>query len=274
MGSVFTPDITTVVSIVIGGILTLAGVHLTNRASAARLREQFDYERKKTKQEREMTLRKEIYLAAAEAVLAGLMALNRFPNLEISDEKVTEEYIVRSPALSKIHIIGKINTIKALSDFTSDLGATFLKLYAQRSILLGERQKVNIARNEIIFCAQETNTHIRAIDHALADAALLERLTRRIDDFDKRKKMAERMLLHLESNLSSQTFAFVEVCAEESARLSQLLVPLVVFARRELDLELEEGAYAKLNENAVATTRAAIKLFINMVKSRSMQAPP
>ncbi len=86
--------------VVIGSFFTIGGVHLTNRTNDRRLRAQFDHEQKTKTKEREMAMRKEIYLAAAETVTAGLSTLGRIPNLELTHEQATVPYGDRFTAIS------------------------------------------------------------------------------------------------------------------------------------------------------------------------------
>ena len=54
---------------------------MTNRASDRRLRAQLDHDRELKARERELSLRNDVYLAAAEAVSAGFYAVARFADL-------------------------------------------------------------------------------------------------------------------------------------------------------------------------------------------------
>ena len=69
--------------VIIGSIISLGGVYLTNRASDKRLTKQFTHEREQKTKDREMELRKEIFLAAADAISVGLNSVARFSNLDI-----------------------------------------------------------------------------------------------------------------------------------------------------------------------------------------------
>ena len=56
----------------IGSFFAFGGVMLSNRASNRRLQAQFEYERELRNHDRELALRKDVYLAATEAISAGL----------------------------------------------------------------------------------------------------------------------------------------------------------------------------------------------------------
>jgi hypothetical protein len=111
---------------------TLSGVFVANYSQNKRFRAQLAHDQKLKDREREMSLRRGVYLEVAEAVQAALFALNRFSNLEISHEKITEAYLEKASALAKVHIIGKDETVNAVINFAGELTATFLRLSALR----------------------------------------------------------------------------------------------------------------------------------------------
>lgn len=48
-----------------------------------------------------MMLRKDIYLAAAEAIHACMTLISRLPQLEIPNNKLTEDYMAKSSSMAK-----------------------------------------------------------------------------------------------------------------------------------------------------------------------------
>ncbi len=100
--------------IVIGSLFSLGGIMITNRANDRRLRAQLEQDRDLKHREREMSLRKDVYLSAAETIWAGLSAIGRFSNLDIPHDKVIEAYSEKSYVIAKIHIIAKDETLKAV----------------------------------------------------------------------------------------------------------------------------------------------------------------
>ena len=88
--------------VVFGSLISLSGVVLTNRASEQRLKSQFLHDRDLRNSDRELALRKEIYLSVAEAIHAGFIAIGKMPNLEMTLDEITRGYFDRAPALAKV----------------------------------------------------------------------------------------------------------------------------------------------------------------------------
>jgi hypothetical protein len=119
--------------LITGGVTllaTLSGVFVENYFQNKRLQAQLAHEREMKDREREMSLRKDIYLEAAEAVQAGLLAVNRFANPETPHEKLIEGYLDKAPSLAKVHIIAKEETVTALVVFTAALDMLTLQSFA------------------------------------------------------------------------------------------------------------------------------------------------
>ncbi len=86
--------------VVVGSFFSIAGVAITNRASDRRLRAQLEHERESKTKDREMALRKEVFLSAAEAVSAGMNSIGQFTNFDISNDQVTQPYVEKAPAMA------------------------------------------------------------------------------------------------------------------------------------------------------------------------------
>lgn len=101
--------------VVIGSFFSLGGIMIANRANDRRLREQLRHDREMRNRDRELSLRKDVYLSVAEAVLAGIAVIGRIADLEIPNNKVMEAYADKSPAIAKAHVIANERTVEALT---------------------------------------------------------------------------------------------------------------------------------------------------------------
>ena len=75
---------TALYGIIIGSFLTIIGVVLTNASNTKRLRLQYEHEQKLANKARDLNLRRDVYMQAMEAISAGLVAVGRFSELQIS----------------------------------------------------------------------------------------------------------------------------------------------------------------------------------------------
>ena len=122
--------------ILIGSFLTIIGVVLTNISNTKQLRIQHEHERQLRNKERDLNMRREIYMDAMEAISAGITAISRFSELSETPEALIKSYTSLSAKVSKVTIVGQNETIEALADFQLELNAAFLRLGAKRDSLM------------------------------------------------------------------------------------------------------------------------------------------
>jgi hypothetical protein len=132
--------------VVFGSFFTILGIWLTNRANDRRLERQLAHDRDLKRRERELSLRKEIYLDVAEAVVAGSQTMARFTDLSIPSERVMDTFTDKVGAIGKAHVIASPATMRALTAFTTALTVAGVELALKRAPLL--RLRIDVDRFE------------------------------------------------------------------------------------------------------------------------------
>ena len=110
--------------VVAGSFFSLGGVVLSNRNSARNLETQLTNDRLVKKIEREMSLRKDVYLDASEAISAGMIAIARFGNLAVSGDELSADFVKRSPSLAKLNVVADVETMRRVSAVMGVLNST------------------------------------------------------------------------------------------------------------------------------------------------------
>lgn len=263
--------------IILGALFTILGIHLTNRANDSRLQQQLEHDRNLKNREREMSLRKDIYLAATEAISAGLISIGRFSDLELSHDRLTNEYQSKSSSISKVHLVAKEATVKILLHFSGELAATLLRLSAKRGPLLGKMNQIATLRGLVdIFTKEQSRTLELMKQHNLegsTDQRKFNALQTNFDFETRRIEENSKKMNDLAATLYSEQLQFMEECVEETMRLWRLSVPVVASARKELDLPIDESEYGKLVEEAIYQQRESIKEFRKQIQAH-LPTPP
>jgi len=130
--------------VVFGSFFSILAVWLSNRASERRLNAQFLHEQTIKAKERELNLKKDIYLPVSEAVSAGISTLTRLADLDLPHRDVFMQYHEKSPVLARVHVVAEMETIRRMADLTGELNAEMLRLRITRDQLLKERQTLRI----------------------------------------------------------------------------------------------------------------------------------
>ena len=228
--------------VVIGSFFSITGVALTNRASDKRLRAQFEHEQKQKATDREMVLRKEIYLAAAEAVSAGFGAVGSFANLDIPNDKITANYSEKAPAIAKADVIAKTKMMRALGNFSSELNTIFFKLFARQFELIKEKNLIAALDVRIDAFGKARDRYLELIVQfnidGLVDAKRWQTLS---NNFEFEQKRANEAIAHhseFGNSLYDKQLEFMQECISESEILGKLVTPLLAAVREELELPL------------------------------------
>jgi type II secretory pathway pseudopilin PulG len=86
--------------------------------------------------EREMSLRREVYLEAASALIHLQTLLGQASNIAYNDKDLMAEFAKDQATIAKTHIVGSPETVAAVMSFVGDVGPAFLELLTRRAPLL------------------------------------------------------------------------------------------------------------------------------------------
>lgn len=261
-----------------GACITLVVVVLTNRAHDRRLQTQLDQDRELKNREREMALRKEIYLAAAEAVHTGMIAINRFANLSIPHDNLIDSYTNKATSIAKIHVIGKDETLTAVLAFSATLDATFLRLFAKRGPLVLLNQKIDTLKARVNASLKENSRMLELMTQhnidGIADQRRMEILYRNFEFEHRRGEEADKEADALKRALYVMQLQLMEDAMEEKNKLVSLLIPVICLIRKELELPLEdEDGYRRVVEGATSQQIQIFKDYLQQQRNTEGPSP-
>jgi hypothetical protein len=135
--------------VVVGSGFTLAGITLTNQASARRLTQQFEHERQIRNQDRELALKKEIFLELLEGFTAAANTLVQATNLTISDQEITAAFNARLPTMSKARLVLSVETLAKVDIINERIQSAVNKAMVMREEIRNEDAKTDAEENAI-----------------------------------------------------------------------------------------------------------------------------
>lgn len=257
--------------VVVGSFLSLGGVVVSNRANDRRLRQQLAHDRELKNRERELSLRKDIYLAAAEAIATGINSIGSFANLDISNDKLTAAYIDKSPSIAKVHVIAQKDTTRAIVKLVGELGAAYLRLFARRLPLLAEKQRIAVIKDQMDAFGRERDRMLELMkQHNLSgekDSRKWDILEKNFNFEQQRIDDAIKEYDDLTSFMYSKQINLMTECINETTKLSRLIVPVLVAVRAELEMPLDEASYVTVIEESILHQKSAVAEFIEQVQS-------
>ncbi|MGH8128552.1 MAG: hypothetical protein ACRETC_09380 [Gammaproteobacteria bacterium] len=251
--------------VVVGALLSLGGVTLTNRASDKRLRAQFEHERIEKAKEREMALRKDVFLAAAEAIAAGINSISRFVDLDLPDNLITSDYIQKSPAIIKVHVIAKMETIKGIISFTGELGALFYRLVGKRLELMSDKNAITLIDSQVADFGKERDRILERMKQqnieGIVDDCCWGVLQNNFDFEVQRINEALTHRAQLVATLRPKHLEFMRECLRQTAAMGEILVAVLTEVRAELELPFDQTEYQQLVSESMIRQQQAIDEF-------------
>ncbi|MGH9428077.1 MAG: hypothetical protein ACRD2L_17480, partial [Terriglobia bacterium] len=178
--------------------------------------------------EREMSLRKEVYLEAAQAIMSSLGAIGRLADASVPQDELAKQFSEMKGALAKVHLIGSSATVSAVSIFSTEFACAFLELSLPRYPLLEKQAQLKMMDDQIKSVQEQSK---------------------------------------LRSEFGNEWLAYAKRCYETSTRLSQLLVPAMSSVREELGLPFDAEGYQKLVEAALHRQNQAVSEFFRGVQA-------
>jgi hypothetical protein len=261
--------------VIVGALVTIVSVVLTNRGNEKRLERQLRHENELKRQERDLALRWDIYLAATDALMAGIASIGEMANPAADDKSPLKGYSEKAPAIAKASLIAREDTAQALARVNSEIAGAALRLapkYIQLKLLIGQTKtwltdlkkhvdELGQARDVLLELAVAgTPDELRKKE---ADAKWRV-IRKRVNDLIAKDPTAN-------ATLQEQQIQFMQECVREVSAVSKLLNPLLACVRNELGLSFDASFYERLTRETEAKTQANIDTFLQSLPALQKQ---
>jgi len=260
----------TVYAALMASLITLLGVSLSNRAAHKRLINQLAIESDERKQEREISLKKDVYLQAAEELTKAQQYIGSLVNSDLanlqSQQKTLESFF---SATSKIHIVGSDETIKSTVDVTKKFTVALLEIMTKAMPLHAIKSDIDEFSNLIDDYSSKREKYLNEMTSfnlsGNRDGELWEKLQDNFNFVQSEidQSIEERSNKWLEHNKHQREL--MVVCTKEALELAELVVPAVISIRKELDLPFDEKEYKLLMKRQSSEAEKVIQSFLSEV---------
>jgi hypothetical protein len=244
----------TLTGVVIGSAFTIAGVLITNIVTAFNTGRQLKHDREEKARERQLALRREIYLGAAEALQDSVDSIMRFADLNLDHKDVVEGYTRSKHYLAKLHLVAGPDLVDAVTAAAQRAHQGRTRIRLMRKPLLELMGRLRMHRTQMeghqAYVRQATD-HIRAL--GLEGPIPQERS----NSILRAMKAAGELSLQeaakhdqLAGQLREGVFSMVQAAFEEEQSVAPMLVPAVEAARKELGEEIDMTVYVRVLERS------------------------
>ena len=233
---------------VVGALIALFATWLQNRAHLRRQREQLIHDAEQRRLDREMTMRREVYLAAAEAAAKLQEYLGSFSRTDISQEHHQAILADSAGALNRVYLIGEFETLKAFKNIQESFSISSLNLLEKKITVAYATTKVSEVESRIQELVQRKDQIIVTIQ-AVTQAKQENFLGTLISQFQKAEEEIETeqgLLEEAHRDLQNHQINLLKEALRAGIELATRLADATVLVRRELGFSLEEEQYKKM----------------------------
>lgn len=263
--------------VIAGSIFTLLGIQLTNRANDRRLRLQLETDRELRSREREMSFRKEVFVSAAEAVVRAVSTLSKFPDLSVPQKDLSAAILESSPVLAKVNLVASEDTVRALVALMGEMNGAVLHLSHQRLALEALQEKIKNKADQIGGFAKTRDAMLELMRHQNIEGLKDDRRFQTVEEIfrfeSERVNTTIQEIQGLDYERRLKHVAFAKECLIQNARVSNLFPPLLIAARKELELSVSLDTYAEILNDARRKAEAQANEYLEQISSLSQAAP-
>jgi hypothetical protein len=242
--------------VLLSALISYFGVRSTIRATDRRDFKKLDADIAQKDKEREINLRKEVYLAAASGMIKAQKYLAGMVKGDLSNLNAIDQLDDFFAAVAKIEIVGTYETIEKIDAVMRQFNES------HNSLLLGAlhmdaiNNEMRITRDDIEFKENSFNRLLSSLqnDNSKSPEDLIK-LNIEINALGENLTVLENQLPEYRKN-------FCRKCMKESLKVSSLIYPAVVAIREELHLHIDSEKYSTLKKGTLAKIDSDIDAFL------------
>jgi hypothetical protein len=242
-----------------GSGLTLLGVFVQLRHDA-----------KQRNNERQMRLRRDVYLPAAEQLTATIGYVAKLPNVDLDNQGEMEPISGFMSAAAKINIIGSNETIAATNALVGKVSSVVLQLMPKKLPLVKLKHEIKVYEKIVTDCEARTQralADMRALNFSKESDQGLWKLVK--SDFERAQQDSEKYRNELATKWDQYMKLFCDMlieCVECSKQIQDFITPALIAIRKELRLPFDQEQYRKLVEQVNREGKQAFDNFVAELK--------
>lgn len=269
------PDV--VWAAIIASFLTIIGVLLTNRSNRLELMIRLRHESDQRDREREMTLRRDVYVPAIEAIFKLPRFLSDFADLDADQGALYKEITNALSSIAKMQLVAKNKTTQTTMAFTSEFGTSYLGLTLKRLALINRKNNIATLQTMIGKVNKEQERWVEELKQlnltGKSDPVRAGVINSNFEyaQTDYKKYSAEQKSL-MDAQITEH-LNFGALCFEKSLNLSKLIPELLFSTRDELELEIDRVQYRQQFDESWKTGEKVFGDFIREAEKQLKKQP-
>jgi hypothetical protein len=254
-----------VVASVLTLIGTLGGVIATNWGNTNRLKLQLEHDRSEQAKERLATLRRDLYLKAAESVARGLAYFGSMPQLDFtkpgSDEPIRNVLAVGA----QLQLVVNQGTAELIAELIATYGELQMRLMPKVLPIHGLRSDIAIKTESYDNAMRENKRALAAMteysESGIRDHALFERLNATATNSRELFKRYGDERTELWNKITTLNRQYLRDLLPEMRRLAEIQIRVMVELRRDLDVGGDIEVFMQIMERQLERVQQAVDAF-------------
>lgn len=255
----------------LSAVIGLAGVWVTNNAHERRLTRQLRVEDDRKKADREIELRKEIYLEVADAIHSYQSAIGKLMDLEMDINSIMKEFSSKRCAFARANLVAGARLLSSIYEFHLESSSRIIEISFMRLGVINlknqletinkEKEKLVIERDNALASIRKNTLSGEMDDKKMNGVAQLFSLT------DGHINNLTQSEIEPNKQLQTSLLEFLAKCRNANSKMSQLVPRLVAEIRAELGLEIDFAEFEKLFLAAAERQDKTFSDFVEKLKN-------
>lgn len=251
--------------------IALIGVRATIRDQGKRLSLQFQHDRSLKDREREMQMRKEIFLSAAEAFFAGFKTLYRYAQPSITEQEITEDYTLKSSAFARLYVVATPGTSSAVTLVASKIAVAQWTLSTSRHQMMVSKTNVEVY-DSLRERAEKERDHVfeLAKEDDVAGSSDTERRARLSHSFKNYTNQINDLIkerMRFQYDVEVRRIALIREARALELEMVEAMLDTLSSLRTELELPVNKEEMRSTFEKSAADMHAPLERYLQHVES-------
>lgn len=240
--------------VILNNIVAIIGLYINNRVSQAKTAKELEHDREQKKRERDLTLRRDIYLGLAEYLQDCLFALSNFADLNLEHRDIVSSWRKAGHYAAKANFIGQENLLDALSTLNAAVNESVIKVRIKRNALSEYSATIDRKRASMQHHYDSSDLYSRALRQRDVDGTLkqpdIDRLVKKAASEIERANLLFKECTEMNEEFKKRHSLLVDLALTEQARLYPLLIPIAESVRKELGEAIDMAVYTRVMDRA------------------------
>ena len=186
-----------------------------------------------------MSLRREVYLKAAESIVEMHYQIPQFPSMSMQEIQTNSSVVNLAKAFNKLHIVGTEKTIESIVKYHTELTKLIFDIIKEKIKINSEKLEINEIEERINNLSQDNMEKIKYLNG---------------------------IKIQKQSLVTEKSISLLQECMGRMKILGRLLYESNIAIREEMDMKIDEQFYRNLMNRNLQEINEEFNKFIESLR--------